>query len=297
MTQRRRARQSGGGNRIDGQIVLVTGASSGLGLVTARELAARGAKILLVCRDETRGQAALEIVRAAATGKAPTLLLADLSQQAAIRRLAREVRRRWQHLDVLVNNAGGFFFRRELTVDGVESTFAVNHLAPFLLTNLLLDRLDAAPAARVVTVSSVAHRYASLDFDNLQGEARYDVFSAYARSKLANALFTLELARRLDGTQVTANCLHPGVVATNLGSNNGWLARIALWAATPFLSTPEQGAQTTIYLASSADVAGVSGAYFADCREEEPAAAARDTRAARRLWKASEKLTADKSGI
>jgi NAD(P)-dependent dehydrogenase (short-subunit alcohol dehydrogenase family) len=270
-----------------GQIMLVTGASSGIGLITVRELAARGATVVLVCRDQARGQAALAEVEKAATGDAPVLMLADLASQVSIRALADQVRRRFDRLDVLVSNAGAIYTRRQVTVDGFEETFATNHLAPFLLTHLLRDRLEAAPAGRVVVVSSVAHQRAKLDFDDLQAERKYEAMKVYGRSKLANVLFTYELARRLAGTRVTANCLHPGVIATNFGRNTPGLFNIGIRIAAPFMMSPEKGAQTQIYLASSPEVAGVTGKYFVKSHEARSSAISRDPEVAAKLWAAS----------
>src|SRR5579859_1049749 len=202
--------------RMDGKVVLITGANSGVGFATARQLAELGAVVIMVCRDPGRGSAARNAVAQVATGPEPTLLLADLSSQAAVYALSDEVHARFARIDVLLNNAGAIFARRELTADGIEKTFAVNHLAPFLLTNLLLDLVRASPAGRIVTVASESHS-GRLDFDNLQGERRYSFLAAYNRSKLGNILFTYELARRLAGTGVTANCLSPGPTMTRFG--------------------------------------------------------------------------------
>jgi NAD(P)-dependent dehydrogenase (short-subunit alcohol dehydrogenase family) len=230
-------------------------------------------------------------IRRASPGARVEPLVADLSSQEQVRRLARELRARCPRLDVLVNNAGAIFARRTLSADGLEMTFALNHLGPFLLTNLLLDRLEASPAARVVNVSSSAHQRGVMRFDDLQGERRYDRLEAYAQSKLANLLFTYELARRLRGTRVTANALHPGVVATRLGSNDGWLRARARNLLKRGMLTPEQGAETSVYLASSAEVEGVSGRYFCRCREIPSSDASRDEASAALLWRVSEELT------
>jgi NAD(P)-dependent dehydrogenase (short-subunit alcohol dehydrogenase family) len=218
-------------------------------------------------------------------------LLADLSVQEQVRRLADQFRQRHARLDVLINNAGAIWFQRHLTADGLEMTFTVNHLAYFLLTHLLLDVLRASAPARIVNVSSAAHRGASLRFDDLMGEKRYRGWRAYSQSKLANLLFTYELARRLAGTGVTVNAVHPGLVATGFASANGWRGRLFQRAARWFGLTPEQGARTVVYLASSPDVAGVSGGYFVRNRQVVSSAASRDEEAARRLWQVSLELT------
>lgn len=275
-----------------GKRVLVTGASSGIGLVAARRLAEKGAEVILVCRDRERGEAARQAVAAARGGPMPFLLVADLSSQHAVRGLADEVKGRFGHLDVLLNNAGAVFARRALSVDGIERTFATNHLAPFLLTLLLLGLLRAAPAGRVVTVASRVHA-ASLDFDNLQGERGYRAMRAYGQSKLENVVFTYELARRLEGGTVTANCLAPGLVATNFGRNAGGLVSLVprLLALTPLSVSPEEGAKTSIYLASSPEVAGVSGRYFYRCKEARSKPVSYDRAVAGRLWSRSAELT------
>jgi NAD(P)-dependent dehydrogenase (short-subunit alcohol dehydrogenase family) len=275
-----------------GKHVVVTGASNGIGLHTATGLARLGASVALVARDRARGEAALAATREASAGGAASLFLADLASLGQVRRLGAELAAALPRLDVLVNNAGAIHVTRKVSEDGHELTFAVNHLAPFLLTALLLPRLRAAAPARVVTVSSEAHRMAPLDLDDLQAERGYGGMKVYGRSKLANVLFANELARRLDGDGVTSNSLHPGVVATGFGRNDpGWL-RLLVTVARPFLVTPEKGARTSIHVAASPELARVSGRYFKDRREVAPAPFARDAGVQRRLWEISERLVA-----
>jgi NAD(P)-dependent dehydrogenase (short-subunit alcohol dehydrogenase family) len=273
--------------RLDGKLCFVTGANSGIGLVTARELARSGADVLLHCRRADQGRLACEQIERE-TGRAPTLLVADFASLAEVRDLAARVAALGRPLDVLVNNAGLMLTERHTTADGFETTFGVNHLATFLLTRLLLDRL--VPDARIVTVASRAHKRSTLDFADLQSERSYDGWRTYCRSKLCNILFNSELARRLGAGGITANCLHPGVIATGFGRETTGLWRFAFRLIRPFQKTPEQGAATTIYLASSPEVRGVTGRYFADCRPAEPSRAASDPSDATRLWEISERL-------
>jgi NAD(P)-dependent dehydrogenase (short-subunit alcohol dehydrogenase family) len=279
------------GGALDGKVCLVTGATSGIGAATARELARRGATLVLVGRDPGRCAREVRRIERVAPAARVEALVADLSSQAEVRRLADGFAARHPRLDVLVNNAGARFVRRELTVDGIERTFALNHLAYFLLTLLLRERLLASASARVVNVSSSAHAGWELDFEDLQGERHYERLEAYCRSKLANLLFTFELARRLAGSRVTANALDPGTVATNLGMETGWLRVKARNLLKRSLLTPEQGARTPVHLASAPELTGVNGRYFAECKVVEPSAAARDEAAAARLWATSEDLT------
>ncbi|WP_240907144.1 SDR family oxidoreductase [Paludisphaera rhizosphaerae] len=273
------------------KVCLVTGATAGIGLVTALELARAGADVLLVGRTpQSAGEAARKIREAVADPDVEPLA-ADLSSQTAIRRLAADVRRRTGRLDVLVNNAGGIFLDRSETVDGVETTFAVNHLAPFLLTNLLLPLLRAAPSARIVNVASGAHRGVSMPFDDLEGRNHYSGWRAYQRSKLANILFTRELARRLTGEPITVNALHPGYVNTQIFRDATWKGSVMRVFANLFALTPEQGAATTIYLATSPEIAGVTGEYFARCKPARSSRASQDDEAARRLWEMSATMT------
>lgn len=275
---------------LSGRICLVTGATRGIGRATAEALAKMGAHVLLHGRDSASvGAVCREMVRHGHV----TGVVGDLSSLAAVRKLAKEIAAQHPRLDVLVNNAGTGSLNRNPTPDGFERQFAVNHLAPFLLTNLLLDKLKASEAARVVTVSSMAHRGGKLDFDDLNWEKRkYSRLGAYSASKLANILFTTELARRLDGSRVTANCLHPGVVATNIfGAMGGAGARAFVFLFRPFMLSPANGAKTSVYLASSPEVANVTGKFFDKCHEVAPTPAAQDGAAARRLWEISERLT------
>ena len=276
---------------MHGKVCVVTGASSGIGRVAALRLAERGAMVVLVCRNEERGAPVLEEIGRRSGGGKATLLTADLSSQRQVREAAAAFLERFDRLDVLINNAGiAGWGTRLITEDGLETTFAVNHLAPFLLTDLLLDRLKASAPARVVTVSSAAHKSFRLDFDDLRGERRYSGFGAYSRSKLANILFTRELSRRLEGTGVTANCLHPGVVATGIFRNlPGWL-RVIL--TSPLVLSPEKGADTLLYLATAPEVAALSGRYFVRRKPARSSRASQDAAAAQRLWGASEALTA-----
>lgn len=269
---------------------MVTGATSGIGLVTARGLAALGATVIVVGRNPQRGADVVHRIQQETGTPAVEFMLADLSVQARVRQLAEAFQSRYGRLDVLVNNVGGFFLRRQLTADGIEMTFALNHLSYFLLTNLLLDTLRASAPARIVNVASESHRGAEIDFADLQMERRYSGRRAYGQSKLANLLFTYELARRLEGTQVAANALHPGFVATNLAKNNGPMVRLVLRLLHLRAISPEEGAQTSIYLASSPEVEGITGKYFIDRKPVSSSPASYDEAAARRLWEVSAEM-------
>lgn len=276
---------------MTGKTVLVTGGTGGIGRATAEALVGLGARVGIVGRDRVRAWAVAQQISAGSPGRRVDALTADLSSQGEVRRLASEVLDLYPRLDVLVNNVGGFWASRHLTVDGIERTFAVNHLAPFLLTNLLLERLVQSAPARVVTVSSGAQAMGRIEFDDLQGERTYSGQRAYNQSKLANVMFTYELARRLEGTGVTANVLHPGVVRTAFGAEDPspfW--RFWTPVVRPFMKTPESGAATSVYLSSSAEVEGISGAYFANGRQRRSSASSYDTAAAARLWQVSEQL-------
>ncbi len=276
---------------LDGKICVVTGATSGIGLATARGLARLGGTVVLAGRDERRCARAAARLRGEIPAARLETVVADLSSQAEVRRMCLEVARRHPRVDVLVQNAGARFVDRRLSADGVEMTFALNHLAVFASTLLLLPRLRAGPAARVVVVSSDAHEGWTLDLDDLQGERGYERMRAYCRSKLANLLFTFALARRLSGSTVTVNALHPGTVATNLGSEAGWLRVRLRNLLKRSLLAPEQGARTSLYLATSPEVAGVSGRYFDDRAEVPSSPASRDEALAEGLWRRSEELT------
>ncbi len=269
------------------KIVMVTGATNGIGYVTARELARMGAEVVLVSRSAERCQVAVDKIRAETGNQKVSYQAADLSSQAQIRSLAQAFLERHDRLDVLVNNAGAFIVQRQESVDGIELTFALNHLNYFLLTHLLLDALRASPAGRIVNVSSDAHHGAKINFQDLQFKRGYNGWQAYAQSKLANVLFTYELARCLEGSPVTTNALHPGFVATGFARNNGALFDLGMRLVSLFALTPDQGAQTSIYLASSPEVEGVSGQYFRNKRAVRSSPASYDRAAARRLWQAS----------
>lgn len=277
---------------MHGKACLITGASSGIGKATALELARLGARVALVCRNRARAEETQRTIQQKTGNKSVDIFLADLSSQTAIHRLARELLSRYPRIHILINNAGVVNWKRSTTVDGVETVFAVNHLAYFLLTHLLLERLTTSAPARIVNVASDAHRWGSLDVTDLQNERAYRPLRVYGQSKLCNILFTRELARRIHGTGVTANSVHPGGVATGLGWNNGWWAVLIAKALKPFILTPEQGADTVLYLATSPDVEKVSGKYFAKRRERQPSVAAQDDDIAKQLWRISEELTA-----
>jgi NAD(P)-dependent dehydrogenase (short-subunit alcohol dehydrogenase family) len=276
--------------RMQGRVVVLTGATSGIGRATAFGLARMGAHLALVCRDRGRGEETVAAVAAASSTRAD-LFVADLAVQGDVHRVAGELLARYPAIHVLVNNAGIVNLRYRETVDGVEEVFAVNHLAPFLLTHLLLDRLKASAPARIVNVASHAHKFGPMHFDDIGWKQGYKGMRVYGQSKLANVLFTRELAARLAGTGVTVNCLHPGAVATRLGQNNGRISILLTKALAPFFRTAEQGAATSIHLAASPDVDGVSGRYFSNRREARPSRAAQDPVAARRLWDLSVALT------
>jgi retinol dehydrogenase 14 len=274
-----------------GRVVLITGGTGGIGKATAIGLATVGARVGITGRNPARAEQAAADIRAGSGNPAVDAFAADMSSQAEVRRLAADVLDSYPRLDVLVNNVGGFWAHRHPTTDGLEHTFALNHLAPFLLTNLLLDRLKARSQARVVTVSSGAQSAGRIDFDDLEGARNYSGQRAYSQSKLANIMFTFELARRLEGTGVTANCVHPGVVRTNFGAEDqAWLFTIVSHAVLPFLKTPAQGAQTSIYMASSPDIDGVSGQFFANRKPKTANKLAYDTDVAARLWQVSKDL-------
>lgn len=277
---------------LAGQTMLVTGASSGIGKATALGLAALGAHVAITGRDVTRTAAAAADIEAAAGGTVDTFV-ADLSRQSEVRRLAEEVLASLPRLDVLVNNVGGFWATRHLTADGLEHTFALNHLAPYLLTNLLLDRMKQSASSRVVTVSSAAQSGGHIDFDDLQGERDYSGARAYSQSKLANLLFTRELAARLSGTTVTANAVHPGLVSTGFGADDpSRIQRLLVPLLRPAMKSPAQGATRSIRAASDPGLAGVSGQFFTKGSSAMPAGKGHDDTVANRLWRVSASLVA-----
>ena len=277
---------------MSGKTVLITGATSGLGLATAMLLAERGAEVLMVGRERTRSNFMRAEVAKSAAGNAPILFLADLSSQAEIHRLADRLHGCFSRIDVLINNAAAVFAKREVTPDGLEKTFAVNHLAPFALTHLVLDLLRASPAGRILTASSEFHS-GKLNFSNLQGQQQYNWLGAYKRSKLCNILFTYELARRLAGSTITANCFSPGPTLTRLGDNMRGLPAAVLWLLKripSLLAFPEAAARTPVYVASSPDLDRISGKFFLRCRQTLTRQITYDNSVAVRLWNMSQAL-------
>jgi len=270
------------------KLCVITGASGGIGRETALALG-RTMRLVLVCRDRAKADAVADEIERGGSAR-PEIALADLSSLAEVRAIGRDLAERHPKIDVLVNNAGAMNWKRKVTPDGIEATFATNHLAHFLLTQLLLPSLRAAAPSRIINVASAAHGGArGISFDDLRGDG-YFFWRRYAESKLANVLFTYELARRLDGSGVTANCLHPGVVATGFGKNDPGLFKVGVTLARPFLISAAEGARTTIYLATSPDVAGTSGQYFANCKPKRSSRASHDEALQKRLWEVSEKL-------
>ena len=276
---------------MKGKVVVITGATSGIGEVAAQRLAGMGARILLVARDAARGQKTLTRLPSIGSGVPHSIYYGDLSCISESKRVAAEIAAAEPRIDVLINNAGALFGTRRLTADNLEETFATNHMAYFVLTLGLKANLLAASPARVVSTASDAHKGYTLDFDDLQAEKGYSAIRAYGRSKLCNILFTRELARRWSGTGVTANCLHPGFVATRFGdASGGFLSSVVRIGKTLFAITPEKGAETIVHLASSPDLAAISGDYFYKCRPATPTAGGRDDAAAGRLWNESAKI-------
>ena len=277
---------------LAGKTAVITGATSGIGRATALDFARRGARLLLIGRNEARAQETADAIRAAAPGVDFEIVRGDFAAQAEVRRVGEELLKRIDRLDLLVNNHGVTLAERELTPDGYEATFAINHLGYFHLTGLLLPKLLRTKGARIVSVASEAHRFGALDLADLHSEKKYAAMRVYGKSKSANIHFTRELARRFASPELTINCVHPGGVSTNLGSGQGGpLLRAIQKLVMSFMKTPEEGAQTSIYAATSAAALGKQGAYYADCREKQPAAHCRDDATARELWAASERLT------
>ena len=282
-----------------GKRVLITGATAGIGRITARALAKAGADVILVGRNPAKGRDAVAEIARQAGGDQASFIQADLSVQAEVRRLADEVAGRWDRLDVLINNAGAMFARRQESADGIEMTLAVNHLAYYLLTRRLFEQLRAGAPARIVNVASGAHRRGRVRLGDLQNRRRYRGFRVYSDSKLLNLLFTYELARRLDGSDVTANCLHPGFVATDIGTAHGVVPGL-VWSLMTRVAaiSPEDGAKTSIHLAGAPEVAGLSGKYFDKCRPVRSSPASYDRNTACRLWDISAELTSlGKEGV
>jgi NAD(P)-dependent dehydrogenase (short-subunit alcohol dehydrogenase family) len=276
---------------MQGKVCMVTGAASGIGAVTAQALAQQGASVILVDRSAAKGVIVLEQIKRQTGNSALEFLRVDLSSQREIHQLVQQFTSRHRHLHVLVNNAGAMFAERRESVDGIEMTFALNYLGYFLLTNLLLDTLKAGAPARIINTSSRSHSRAKINFDDPESHSAYQGLSAYAHSKLAIVLFTYELARRLEGTGVTVNALHPGIVATNFAMRSGGAIGLIMRLFRPLFIGPEQGAQTGIYLATSPEVEGVTGKYFVKCKAIPSSPASYDTAVARRLWEESEKYT------
>jgi retinol dehydrogenase-14 len=275
----------------DKKVCLITGATSGIGKAAGFSLARQGMSIIMVSRNKEKGESIRAAIAENTRNENIHLAVADLSSQQDIRKLASDIKSKYTKLDILINNAGGIFDKRLLTVDGIELTFALNHLAYFLLANLLLEILKAAPAGRVVNVSSQAHQYGKIDFNDPNFEKGYNAMISYAQSKLANVLFTYELSRRLAGTEITANALHPGVVRTNFGKEISGIAGFVFKSLDFFMRSPEQGAETVIWLASAAEVEGVSGKYFLDKKEIRSSKISYDESVADRLWNVSAQMT------
>ncbi len=270
--------------------VLITGATSGIGKVTALELAKMNAHVVIVGRNPAKTAATVHEIQAQSGNPVVEMLLADLSSMQEVRQLTQQFKDRYAKLDILINNAGVIMTSRQETVDGYEMTFAVNHLAYFLLTNLLLDVLQASTPARIINVASEIHPRGTINFADLHNQASYQFLDVYAQSKLANILFTYELARRLEDSHITVNAVDPGAVATHLGRNNGLFWKAVAYGLALFLSTPEEGAETAIHLASSPTVEGVTGQYFRDCQPIKSSPESYDQRVAQRLWDASVQL-------
>ncbi|MEP6985409.1 MAG: SDR family oxidoreductase [Chloroflexota bacterium] len=278
---------------MQGKTVLISGATNGIGKQSALDLAKMGAQVVIIGRNKAKTEETLREIQTGSGNKDVHALIADLSSMAEVRRVAADFRKQFSGLDVLLNNAGGVFASRQETVDGYEMTFALNHLSYFLLTNLLLDMVKASAPSRIVNVSSDAQSAASINFDDLQSKQSYGMggFRAYGQSKLMNVMFTYELARRLAGTGVTVNALHPGVVNTGFGRNNKGLMNVAMNVLSLFTMKPEDGAKTSVYLASSPEVEGVTGKYFDKCKAKKSTAPSYDEAAQKRLWDVSEQLT------
>ncbi|MGC1458251.1 MAG: SDR family oxidoreductase [Steroidobacteraceae bacterium] len=273
------------------KVCVITGGTDGIGKAAAHDLAVQGAKLLIHGRDPDKGARIVAELKARSRNPEIDFLQADFASLAEVRRLAAALTARAPRVDVLINNAGGFFGRRTLSQDGYEMTFAVNHLAPFLLTHLLLDILKSTPQSRIVTTASAAHKGATMVFDDLQAAGKYSGLGCYGRSKLANILFTRALAKRLQGSAVTATCLHPGFVRTEIGRDiDASVGKFIFAVMSRFARSPEKGAQTLVYLASSPQVQGASGGYYFDCKEIAPSAIAQDDAIAERLWTLSENM-------
>ncbi len=274
---------------MEGKICLITGANSGIGKETAKALAKMNATVVMLCRDKERGEEAQKEIIKHSGNENVDLFLCDLSSQQAIRKFVSEFKNKYQNLHVLINNAGVMLKNRNLSVDGFEMNFAVHVLGPFLLTNLLLDTLKKSSPSRIIIVTSAAHKRAKMDFDDLQSEnKKYRLFTVYGRSKLQEMLFTYELSRKLEGTKVTVNAVHPGVVATNLGRDQ---SKFSQWFARKFFKSPEAGAETSIYLASSPEVEGLTGKYFIDREPRDSSEESYNEEYAQRLWKICTEMT------
>lgn len=278
---------------MQNKLCLVTGANSGIGKATVMKLVELGAYVVMVCRDEEKAEKAKEDIITKTGSSGVEIMLADLAYQYEIREVADHFKSKYDQLDVLINNAGTLVSKREETIEGIEKTFAVNHLAPFLLTNLLTQHLKAAPEARIINVSSEVHRMGAPVFDlsNLQLEEGFSPMKAYGLSKLCTIMFTRELARRMKDTSVTANALHPGVVSTQLADEANWMMKLFYFIGKPFMKSPATGAKTPVYLAVSDEVKGVSGKYFRNKKEVKPAEIALDDELTNKLWEISEELT------
>ncbi len=280
---------AGGG--MDGKVVLITGGTSGIGKAAATALANMGAEVVITGRNKEKGKGVAEEIRRESGNEEVSFFSADLAVQAEVRRLAEEFEASHDRLDALVNNAGLVLSKRTETPDGVEMTLAVNHLAPFLLTNLLLDLLKESAPARIITVASSAERFGTMDLNDLQSKRRYRAFPVYGKTKLANIMFTYELAERLEGTGVTANCIHPGGVNTGFASNDSGFTTFLFRLFKPFMRSPEQGADTIVYLAVSPDAEGMNGRYLSDRKVTSSSKESYDEDLRKQLWEASEELT------